>query len=63
MGRYAIGGHRGAEMKWSELFRRKRPQIGWRGAGGEPSPVVVGGFVALVLAGAYVALLMFGPKG
>ena len=50
-------------MKLSELFRSKREQVGWQGQGGEPSPVVIGGLVALVVAGVYLALVMFGGKG
>jgi len=50
----------GVKMKWSELFRSKRDQVGWQGAGGEPSPIVIGALVALVMAGAYMALVMFG---
>jgi len=46
-----------------ELFRSKRQQVGWQGQGGEPSPVVIGALVALVIAGGYMALMMFGPKG
>jgi hypothetical protein len=47
-------------MKLSELFRSKRPQVGWQGPGGEPNPIVIGALVALVMAVAYMALNMFG---
>jgi hypothetical protein len=48
-------------MKLRDLFKAKRP-IGWQGHGGEPSPVVIGAVVALIIAGAYVLLMMFGHK-
>jgi hypothetical protein len=46
-------------MKLQDLFKAKRP-VGWRGQGGEPSPVLIGALVALIVAGAYTALVMFG---
>jgi hypothetical protein len=51
----------GPPMKLKDLFRTK-PRVGWRGQGGEPSPVVIGALVALVVAGAYVALIVAGHK-
>ena len=58
-----LGVYRGAGMKWSEFFRSKRQQVGWQGPGGEPSPIVIGGLVALVVAGVYLALMIFGSMG
>ena len=46
-------------MKLKDLLKAKRP-VGWQGQASEPSPVLVGAIVALVVAGAYVALVMFG---
>jgi hypothetical protein len=50
-------------MKFSELFRTKRPQVGWQGPSSEPNPILIGAIVALVMAGAYMALILFGSKG
>ena len=50
-------------MKLSQLFRTKRPQVGWQGHGGEPSPFLIGGLVAVVMAGVYAAIVLFGPRG
>ena len=50
-------------MKLRDLFRSKRRQVGWQGPGGEPSPILIGGLVALIIAGAYAAVVMFGSKG
>ena len=56
------GDHLGAVMKLTDLFKPK-PQVGWQGQGGSPSPVLIGALVALVMAGGYIALVMFGHKG
>lgn len=58
-----MGNQQSAGMKLSELFRPKRQQVGWQGPGGEPSPILIGALVALVLAGGYMALMIFGGKG
>jgi hypothetical protein len=47
-------------MRLSELFRSKREQVGWQGQGGEPSPILIGALVAMVIAGGYMALIVFG---
>ena len=49
-------------MKLNTLFKVKRPQVGWQGPGGEPSPLVIGALVALAIAGAYIAFMMFGKS-
>jgi len=49
-------------MRLKDFFKANRP-VGWQGQAGEPSPVVIGAIVALIVAGAYVALVTFGHKG
>jgi len=49
-------------MKLSDVFKSKR-KVGWQGQSSEPSPVLIGAIVALLITIGYVVLVVFGHKG